>query len=57
MSSIPDHRQLSATELNERIRGLLLRSGGRLSDEHRAEYETLLQEWAAAVREELVVAA
>lgn len=56
MSSTPDQKP-SAAELNERIRDLLLRSGGRLNGEQRAEYRLLLQEWAAAVREDLVVAA
>jgi hypothetical protein len=57
MPSIPEPVPLSATELNESIRALLLRSGGRLSDAQRAEYQCLLQKWAAAVREDLVVAA
>lgn len=57
MPPILEPRPLSATELNERIRGLLLRSGGRLSDAQRAEYQALLEDWAAAVREDLVVAA
>ncbi|WP_018533837.1 MULTISPECIES: hypothetical protein [unclassified Streptomyces] len=48
---------LSADELNERIRGLLARSGGRLSVEQRREYEVLVVEWAAAVRGEIVKAA
>lgn len=47
----------SAAELNEQIRGLLLRSGGRLSGEQRAEYQWLLHRWTEAVREDLVVAA
>lgn len=47
----------SAEELNEQIRGLMLRSGGRLSAEERAEYEVLVVEWAAAVRGEIVKAA
>ncbi|WP_255951618.1 hypothetical protein [Streptomyces odontomachi] len=57
MPPILEPRPLSATELNERIRGLLLCSGGRLSDEQRAEYQALLRDWAAATREDLVVAA
>ncbi|MEU6680065.1 hypothetical protein [Streptomyces sp. NPDC046853] len=47
----------SAAELNERIRGLWMRTGGRLSAEQRREYEKLVTEWAAAVREEIVRAA
>lgn len=47
----------SAAELNERIRGLWMRAGGRLSAEQRREYEQLVTEWAAAVREEVVEAA
>lgn len=47
----------SAAELNEQIRGLMLRSGGRLSAEQRTEYEVLIIEWAAAVRGEIVKAA
>lgn len=47
----------SAAELNERIRGLWMRAGGRLSAEQRREYEQLVTAWAAAVREEVVEAA
>ncbi|MCF3123896.1 hypothetical protein IPZ68_29925 [Streptomyces arenae] len=47
----------SSVELNERIRGLWLRAGGRLSAEQRREYEQLVTEWATAVREEVVKAA
>ena len=47
----------SSVELNERIRSLWLRAGGRLSAEQRAEYERLVTEWAAAVRAEVVKAA
>ncbi|MFD8567496.1 hypothetical protein [Streptomyces sp. NPDC059639] len=47
----------SAAELNERIRGLMLHSGGRLSAEQRAEYEVLVTEWSAAMRGEIVKAA
>ncbi|MFD4630562.1 hypothetical protein ACFVYR_11130 [Streptomyces sp. NPDC058284] len=47
----------SSVELNERIRDLWLRTGGRLSPEQRREYEQLVTEWAAAVREEMVEAA
>ncbi|MEU6123443.1 hypothetical protein [Streptomyces sp. NPDC047123] len=47
----------SSVELNERIRGLWLRTGGKLSAEQRREYEQLVTEWAAAVRAEVVKAA
>ncbi|MFE6903766.1 hypothetical protein ACFVFJ_44275 [Streptomyces sp. NPDC057717] len=47
----------SADDLNEEIRRLMLRSGGRLSAEQRREYEVLVVEWAAAVRGEVVKAA
>ncbi|MFI6087581.1 hypothetical protein [Streptomyces sp. Je 1-332] len=47
----------SAAELNERIRSLWMRAGGRLSAEQRREYEQLVTEWAAAVRAEVVEAA
>ncbi|MGD6748037.1 hypothetical protein ACOKM3_40055 [Streptomyces sp. BH106] len=47
----------SADELNERIRDLMLRSGGRLSAEQRREYEVLVAEWAAAERGGIVKAA
>ncbi|MFD9907284.1 hypothetical protein [Streptomyces sp. NPDC059063] len=47
----------SSAELNERIRGLWLRAGGRLSAEQRREYERLVTEWAEAVRTEVVQAA
>ncbi|EPH46767.1 hypothetical protein GCM10010252_60580 [Streptomyces aureoverticillatus] len=47
----------SSSELNERIRGLWLRAGGRLSVEQRREYEQLVTEWAEAVRAEIVQAA
>ncbi|MFG2651970.1 hypothetical protein [Streptomyces sp. NPDC048436] len=47
----------SAAELNERIRGLWLRAGGRLSAEQRREYEQLVTEWATAMRAEVVEAA
>ncbi|MEV3860421.1 hypothetical protein AB0J38_39715 [Streptomyces sp. NPDC050095] len=51
-----DHPR-SAEELNEQIRGLMARTGGRLSEAQRREYEVLVVEWAAAVRGEIVVAA
>ncbi|MEU3348875.1 hypothetical protein ABZ723_28570 [Streptomyces sp. NPDC006700] len=47
----------SAAELNEQIRSLWLRSSGSLSAQERAEYELLVVEWAAAMRDELVAAA
>ncbi|MBO1330908.1 hypothetical protein [Streptomyces sp. VRA16 Mangrove soil] len=47
----------SAELLNEQIRGLMARTGGRLSDSQRREYEVLVVEWAAAVRGEIVKAA
>ncbi|AYA19851.1 hypothetical protein DCW30_14215 [Streptomyces alfalfae] len=54
----PPHGSVrSSAELNERIRSLWLRAGGRLSAEQRAEYERLVTEWAAAVRAEIVKAA
>lgn len=47
----------SADDLNERIRALWLRAGGSLSAEERAEYELLVVEWAAAIRDEVIEAA
>ncbi|MET7517810.1 hypothetical protein [Streptomyces sp. NPDC005480] len=47
----------SAEEVNEQIRGLWLRAGGRLSTEQRAQYARLVTEWAVAVRTEVVEAA
>lgn len=38
----------SATEVNEEIRALWLRSGGTLSVEQRAEYQRLVLEWSTA---------
>lgn len=46
----------SAAAVNEDIRALLLRTGGWLSAEDRAVYERLVEEWAAAVRGEVVEA-
>ncbi|MGW5867624.1 hypothetical protein ACWFRJ_36410 [Streptomyces sp. NPDC055239] len=57
LSPQPRGSARSAAELNERIRGLWMRTGGRLSAEQRSEYEQLVTEWAAAVREEVVKAA
>ncbi|MGW1890086.1 hypothetical protein ACWCP6_07415 [Streptomyces sp. NPDC002004] len=38
----------SAAEVNEQIRALWARSGGRLTEEERAEYAVLVTEWALA---------
>ncbi|UFR00626.1 hypothetical protein KBP30_05285 [Streptomyces sp. Go40/10] len=38
----------SAAEVNEEIRALWRRSGGRLTTEQRAQYQRLVMEWAAA---------
>ncbi|WP_255950310.1 hypothetical protein [Streptomyces odontomachi] len=40
----------SAAAVNEEIRALWLRAGGRLSTEQRRVYERLVAEWSAAVR-------
>jgi hypothetical protein len=47
----------SAAALNEQIRALWTRAGGSLSEQERAEYELLVVEWAAAIREEVIEAA
>ncbi|GAA2342305.1 hypothetical protein OKJ48_05975 [Streptomyces kunmingensis] len=47
----------SADEVNEQIRALWLRTGGRLSAEQRAQYERLVTEWADAKRAEVLRAA
>ena len=48
----------SADDLNEEIRALWARLGGRsMNAGERAEYERLVVEWAAAVRAEVVEAA
>ncbi|SDJ40585.1 hypothetical protein [Streptomyces indicus] len=39
-----------SAELNEQIRALWARAGGRLDEQQRAEYERLVTAWAAAVR-------
>ncbi|MET8468184.1 hypothetical protein ABZY90_16580 [Streptomyces sp. NPDC006422] len=58
MIPTPEHGPVrSAEELNERIRDLMLRSGGRLSAEQRREYEVLVAEWAVAERGGIVKAA
>ncbi|MFM9371132.1 hypothetical protein [Streptomyces sp. Da 82-17] len=54
IATSPDGVPWSADELNERIRGLMLCSGGRLSDEQRAEYQVLVVAWSAAIREQVV---
>ncbi|MBI0293260.1 hypothetical protein JBE04_01795 [Streptomyces sp. PRKS01-29] len=49
---------LSADEVNEAIRRLLVRAGGRLSlPEDRAEYARLVAAWAAAQRRDVTAAA
>ncbi|MFJ2607279.1 hypothetical protein ACIQOU_34980 [Streptomyces sp. NPDC091279] len=47
----------SAAEVNEQIRSLWLRARGSLSTQEREEYELLVVEWAAAIREAVVEAA
>jgi len=47
----------SAAVVNEDIRALFQRAGGRLYGADRAAYERLVVEWAAAVRAEVVEAA
>ncbi|AGI91268.1 hypothetical protein ACFU9O_08965 [Streptomyces albidoflavus] len=47
----------TAAVLNEQIRGLWLRAGGSLSPDEAAEYQRLVTEWAAAIRDEMVEAA
>ncbi len=47
----------TAAAVNEEIRELLLACGGWLYGETRARYEELRDEWAAAVRAEIVPAA
>lgn len=42
----------SADEVNEEIRALWHRSGGRLTWEQRQEYQRLVTEWAAAAPRE-----
>ncbi|MCK1819044.1 hypothetical protein MTQ10_05325 [Streptomyces sp. XM83C] len=55
--SMPSGSVRSAAELNERIRALWLRTGGRLTDREREQYEALVVEWAEAVRGGVVEAA
>ena len=47
----------SAADLNDRIRALWRHAGGSLSAQERAEYELLVAEWAAAMREDIIEAA
>ncbi|MDT0486712.1 hypothetical protein [Streptomyces doebereineriae] len=47
----------SAAEVNEQIRALWMRAGGTLSSQERAEYELLVVEWAAAIRNAVIEAA
>jgi hypothetical protein len=47
----------SAAAVNEDIRALVSACGGWLYGETRAEYERLVEEWAAAMRAEVVEAA
>lgn len=46
----------SAAVVNELIRGLWARAGGVLTVEQRREYETLLDEWATALKAETGIA-
>ncbi|MFJ8821289.1 hypothetical protein ACIREE_05850 [Streptomyces sp. NPDC102467] len=49
MSSTPTPRSArSADMVNQQIRDLWARTGGQLTDKDRAEYETLVTEWATA---------
>ncbi|WP_338693645.1 hypothetical protein V2W30_03795 [Streptomyces sp. Q6] len=57
LSTPPSDPARSADDLNEQIRGLMARTGGRLSETQRREYEVLVVEWAAAVRGDVVQAA
>lgn len=52
-----DPARRTAAALNEQIRGLWLRAGGSLSSDEAAEYQRLVTEWAAAIRDEIVEAA
>ncbi|WP_319657345.1 hypothetical protein [Streptomyces ipomoeae] len=47
----------SSATVNAEIRALMVRSGGYLRVEDRLLYERLREEWAAAVRAEVVEAA
>lgn len=50
MATTPDtpRRPRSAAEVNEEIRALWLRAGGRLNAEQRRRYQSLVAEWADA---------
>ncbi|MFD7549808.1 hypothetical protein ACFV0R_24555 [Streptomyces sp. NPDC059578] len=53
MSTIPDPARSgaalrSADDINEDIRALWARAGGRLSTEQRRQYQCLVMEWSAA---------
>lgn len=49
MSSTPTPRSVRPADVvNDQIRDLWARTGGRLSAEDRAEYEALVTEWAKA---------
>lgn len=51
MSTTPEPRPArSAAEVNEEIRALWLRAGGRLTSEQRRTYERLVTEWSSAIR-------
>ncbi|MFG2681497.1 hypothetical protein [Streptomyces sp. NPDC048392] len=43
--------------MNDDIRQLMLRAGGRLREEDREVYRRLVVEWALAIRDEVVEAA
>ena len=47
----------SAAVVNEDIRALVTAAGGWLYGETRARYEELVEEWARAVKAEMVTAA
>ncbi|MET7287256.1 hypothetical protein [Streptomyces sp. NPDC005573] len=55
--AMPSGSARSAAEVNEQIRALWLRASGSLSARERAEYELLVVEWAAAIREQIIEAA
>ncbi|OQQ16153.1 hypothetical protein B0675_02395 [Streptomyces sp. M41(2017)] len=55
--TVPGSARSAAEILNEQIRDLWTRAGGRLTAEQRREYEQLLVLWAAAMRGQLVTAA
>ncbi|MBC7270624.1 MULTISPECIES: hypothetical protein [Streptomyces] len=54
---VPPGATRSAAEVNEQIRALWLRAGGTLSPQERTEYELLVVEWAAAIRDGIIEAA